>query len=62
MMIECKAQEIMLDESVLMQVLRYNLAIPVPYVVITNGNVCFAADKSLGTEKWLSELPSFPLA
>ncbi len=60
MMIECKAQEIPLDESVLMQVLRYNLAIPVPYVVITNGNICFAAEKSQGTEKWLSALPAFP--
>jgi hypothetical protein len=61
MMVECKAQEVTLDEAVLRQVLRYNLGMPVRYIVITNGNGCFAADKSLENEEWLLELPSFPL-
>lgn len=37
LMVECKAPEIALDESVLQQVLRYNISIPVEYIIITNG-------------------------
>src|SRR4051812_3977851 len=38
MMVECKAPSVKLSEDVLQQVLRYNISIPVEYVVITNGN------------------------
>ena len=41
MMIECKAMEVSLDKSVLWQVLHYNMAIPVKYLVITNGTACY---------------------
>src|SRR5688572_4340412 len=37
MMIECKAPEVALNEDVLQQALRYNMTIPVTYIVITNG-------------------------
>ncbi|MDI9363952.1 MAG: type I restriction enzyme HsdR N-terminal domain-containing protein [Flavobacterium sp.] len=37
LMIECKAMDVALTESVLQQVLRYNMAIPVAYLFITNG-------------------------
>src|SRR5258708_4981170 len=37
LMVECKAMEVSLDDTVLAQVLRYNIAIPVQYMVITNG-------------------------
>lgn len=45
MMIECKAPEIKLTEEVLQQALRYNISVPVQYVVITNG------DETMGWEK-----------
>ncbi|MEO7983280.1 MAG: type I restriction enzyme HsdR N-terminal domain-containing protein [Bacteroidota bacterium] len=41
MMIECKAATIKLDEKVLEQVLRYNISVPVRYLVVTNGSDCF---------------------
>lgn len=45
LMVECKAPEIILDQSVLEQVLRYNISIPVDYLVITNGSNGFAWQK-----------------
>ncbi len=45
LMVECKAPEIILDQSVLEQVLRYNISIPVKYLVITNGSNGFAWQK-----------------
>src|SRR5690349_8846560 len=42
MMVECKSMDVRLDESVLNQVLRYNIAVPVRYMVITNGSYCMA--------------------
>ena len=37
LMVECKAPEVALSEEVLQQVLRYNMSIPVEYIIITNG-------------------------
>jgi len=45
MMIECKEPGITLGEEVLQQILRYNISIPVEYIVITNG------DKMIGWKK-----------
>ncbi len=38
LLVECKAMDIPLDEAVLHQVLRYNQALEVSYLVITNGS------------------------
>lgn len=43
MIVECKEMNVSLDRSVLEQVLRYNLSLQVPYLVITNGSYCHAA-------------------
>lgn len=37
-MIECKEPKVALSEEVLQQVLRYNISVPVEYIVITNGD------------------------
>jgi len=37
MMIECKAPGVALGEAVLQQVLRYHIALPVAWIIITNG-------------------------
>jgi hypothetical protein len=57
MMIECKAMDVELTEKVLMQVLRYNLAVPASVLVITNGRHCHALSVSDGAGVWLDELP-----
>lgn len=38
MLVECKAPNIALNDEVLQQVLRYNISVPVPYIIITNGD------------------------
>lgn len=42
MIAECKEMNVALDQSVLDQVLRYNISLHVPYLVITNGSYCIA--------------------
>jgi len=37
MLIECKEPNVKLSDEVLQQVLRYNISVPVEYIVITNG-------------------------
>ena len=59
MMIECKAPEVDLSEKTIMQILRYNMSIPVPYLVITNGHYCYAASIIEGKIDWLTELPAY---
>ena len=57
MMIECKAMEIPLDEKVLQQVLRYNIALPVPFLVITNGIFVAGFQRKLMALEPIPELP-----
>ena len=57
MIIECKAMDIKLDEKVMEQVLRYNISIPVPFLVITNGVYCMGISRKEGKVIWLEEIP-----
>ncbi len=57
MMIECKAAEIKLNDEVLQQVLRYNISVPVKYIIITNGGFTYAWERG---EKGLSILEDLP--
>ena len=57
MMVECKAADVPLKAAVLMQILAYNLAIPVQYLVVTNGIECHVADKKKEIPEWLSFFP-----
>lgn len=59
MMIECKSPEIKLDDKVLMQVLSYNSIVPVPYIMITNGNESHLANKKAEPPQWCSAFPKF---
>jgi hypothetical protein len=59
MIVECKAQSVPLTEKTLMQVLRYNLAMPVPYIVMTNGSYCRAILRNGDTVKELDALPAY---
>jgi hypothetical protein len=52
LMVECKAMEIPLTEDVLMQVLSYNMAIPVAHMDIINGNECHVVSRSQGQVTW----------
>jgi hypothetical protein len=59
MMIECKAAEIKLDEGVLQQALRYNISVPVQYIIITNGNTTYGWERVGGELNLLEEMPFF---
>src|SRR5262245_38616620 len=59
LMVECKGMEVVLNEMALQQILRYNIAIPVPYLVITNGEYCAAFKRQNGRLEPLSALPDY---
>ena len=59
MMIECKAVEIKLDDEVLQQVLRYNISVPVKYIVITNGSFTYAWQKEKNGLPSIYEIPAW---
>jgi hypothetical protein len=57
LMVECKAPEVPLSAAVLEQVLRYNISVPVEYLVITNGTSTRAWQKNEGKLVELDQLP-----
>ena len=57
MMIECKATSVKLDEAVLQQVLRYNISVPVNYIVITNGSFTYAWQRKDNNLELINDLP-----
>lgn len=59
LMVECKSTEVQLDGRVLEQVLRYNIAIPVQYLVITNGSFSVGFEKTGRSLNLLDTLPDF---
>ena len=59
MIIECKEMNVTLDKSVLDQVLRYNISLAVPYLVITNGSYCMALELSNNGMNEIATLPDF---
>lgn len=58
MIVECKEMNTVLDKSVLDQVLRYNINLQVPYLVITNGLYCFAFGFGAGKMVEIMTLPA----
>jgi hypothetical protein len=59
MLVECKSTSVPLTEGVLNQVLRYNIATPVDFLVITNGMDCMGFKKDGQQLIALSEIPFF---
>jgi len=57
MIIECKEMNVDLNKQVLDQVLRYNITMQVPYLVITNGSYCMAFQCVKNELKELAALP-----
>ena len=59
LMVECKAMSRPLDKSVLWQVLHYNMAIPVKYLIITNGEYCFGYVRAATDVEEILSLPGY---
>ena len=58
MLIECKEPKVQLSDEVLQQVLRYNISVPVEYIVLTNGSTTIGWKKE-SQLKLLKELPEW---
>ena len=59
MIIECKEMDVVLTAQVLNQALRYNIALNVPFIVITNGTDCYGFAGNTGKLEDLHELPEY---
>jgi len=59
LLIECKAPEVPIRQGVFDQIARYNLALKVPYLVVTNGLKTYCC-KINYTEENYDFLPDFP--
>lgn len=59
MMIECKASAVRLDETVLHQLLRYHLSVPVSFLVITNGEFTCGWQKKAGNLQLIEQIPDW---
>ena len=59
MLVEVKAQGVELNSSVITQILNYNIGIPVKYIMITNGELCFIADINNSAPQWVEQFPEF---
>lgn len=57
MMIECKGSPVALNDAVLQQVLRYNISVPVPFLVITNGRHTFGWERSDRELNLIQQMP-----
>ena len=58
MMVECKAPDVPLNQHVLNQVLRYNISIPVPFLVITNGTYVAGFERKISGLEMVNDLPA----
>ena len=59
MLVECKAPSVLLSESVLHQVLRYNMSVPVTFLIITNGSYTYGWEKVGSDLRELEVMPVF---
>jgi hypothetical protein len=57
--VECKAGNITLSHGVIQQLLAYNTALKVPFLVITNGSETVAWEVSNYTATLIAQLPAF---
>lgn len=60
MLVECKSPAVPLSEAVIRQVLGYNVGVPVPYIIISNGNSTWGWKKDGGQMNLLEQLPAWP--
>ena len=57
MIIECKEPNVLINQITLQQILRYHLALPVPYLCLSNGNEVYLFKKIDNAFKEIMEFP-----
>jgi hypothetical protein len=60
-MAECKAPSVKITKETFEQILRYNMALNVKYLLLTNGETTYFAsfDKTTNNYKYLNEIPPY---
>lgn len=61
MLVECKAPNVVIHQETFDQISRYNLALNVKFLVVTNGmdHYCCLVDHETGTIRFLNEIPVY---
>jgi predicted type IV restriction endonuclease len=57
--VECKRPDVVVDATVLEQVIRYNMVLAVDYIIVTNGNTTYIFGKTEEGFKQVSQLPNY---
>ena len=62
LLVECKAPQVKLTETVFRQIAAYNLPLQVPYLLVSNGPVsyCCQMNYSAGNYTFVPEVPLYP--
>ncbi len=61
MIVECKAAKVKIDQEVFDQIARYNMALKVNYLIVTNGlkHYCCYLDYENGSYHFLEDIPEY---
>lgn len=61
LLVECKAPNVEINNSVVDQVIRYNMVLKVPLIVTTNGTVTYACGYNTQKQSYefLSDIPAY---
>lgn len=57
--VECKRPEVVIDQDVLDQAVRYNMVLNVKYMIITNGTRTFICRKGGNGYSFISDVPDY---
>jgi len=60
-LVECKAQNVKINQETFEQIARYNMVFKVPYLVVTNGmeHYCAKIDFTQNSFEFLTEIPCY---
>lgn len=59
LVVECKSPDVPINEKVVDQVIRYNITLNAPYLLITNGLIHIALEKDGEGYRQVNEVPGF---
>ncbi len=59
LMLECKAMDVDLTQQAVEQIVRYNMSVPVSFLVVSNGSYTYAWQKAEHTFESIDQLPAF---
>ncbi len=59
LMLECKAMDVDLTQQTVEQIVRYNMSVPVSFLVVTNGSYTYAWQKTADAFESIHQLPAF---